>query len=145
MADVALGTRAVRQVDDTSTSIQPLHSFLQTFLPYSTNMAFRTLAATAAFALAAEAFMIPSTISLPGVEVDGEGEFRALRMPDALPEQLKNLHMGVSQAHQDTAVTKVSLECPGCSFKGPADAPVDWVPENDLVGSFVCGYIVCGG
>lgn len=99
-------------------------------------MAFRTLAATAGLALAAEAFMIPSTISLPGVEVHGEGEFRALRMPDILPEQLKSLHMGVSQPHPNAdAITKVILDCRGCSFNSENGDPKEAAQsaKNDLV------------
>lgn len=98
-------------------------------------MTFRKLAVTAGLALAAEAFMIPSTISLPGVEVDGDSDFHALRMPARLPEQLKHLQFGVSKpTHEDTGVTHVELDCPGCSFRPEdGDAEAHAAAKNNLV------------
>ena len=106
-------------------------------------MTIRKIAAAASLALAAEAFMIPSTISLPGVELDSDGAFTALRMPDGLPDALQNLNLGVSKPHEESGVTNVLLDCKGCTFvpehSGAED--VEAYVGNDLV----CGHISSEG
>lgn len=102
-------------------------------------MTFRKLAAAASLALAAEAFILPSTITLPGVDIDGQGDFHALRMPDELPEQLKNIHLGFSKPLPTSEKTHVELPCKDCSFKAKAEdaEDLDTSVANSLVGELM--------
>lgn len=78
-------------------------------------MSFRSAGLTASLALAANAFMVPSTMSMPDANVDGLDP--------------------VIAAHDDSARI-VKVACPGCSFEG-ADGSKD--VDNSMVG-YLCSY-----
>ena len=68
----------------------------------------------AGFALAANAFMIPSIIALPRDKLDAFKALDVSKVPGA-----------------EGAPHYVKLDCPGCSFDGPENADKD--TENSMV------------
>ena len=75
----------------------------------------------ASFALAANAFMIPSTMSLPELKEDGLDALKAF-------DPLGQLHD--AKARESGRVTR--LACPGCQLAGAEGVPMSLVSLRSL-------------
>lgn len=86
--------------------------------------------ATLALAANADAFMIPSTMSLPHIKGNGLEALKNFNLADKLS--------GAGHVVANERIVK--LGCPGCSFEGPKDAASD----NAMVNPTHCdGYEPC--